>query len=150
MPYGALMKSQFSLRQIFLWVGVFAVLSLVFGQAYGGHGWAVGISLALLFVVSILVLMIGSYLLLEISSQLLLSTKAPQLDDYSPFRAERPEKMPGAPEQPNLGEMIPGWDDGSPGSGTNIGSSGATGMEPPPLPPRRAPSPEQRHEPPAP
>lgn len=105
----------FSLRQIFVAIGIVSVISLVISMGLAGQGWAMGIAFGVALLAGILLLMMVAFMLIELLSQMVSATEAPTLDDYSPFRAERPEKLPEPRQEPNLEQMIPGWDqDGSP------------------------------------
>ena len=126
----------FSIRQILLAIAVFSVISLVISLGLAGQGWAVGVTFAILFLITALIVMVLAFLVIEFSSQVRGAMEKPKLDEFSPFRAERPEKMPERPEAPNLEQMIPGWEKEQPASPAEQPPV-ATQPNPIPQPPER-------------
>ncbi len=100
----------FSLRQILLLIGILSVVSLVISLGLTGSGWALGVTFGAAYLSIVLVVMLLGFLVIEFLSKLWGAVETQDIGDYSPFRAERPEKMPDQPERPDLERMMPGWD----------------------------------------
>jgi hypothetical protein len=100
----------FSLRQIFLIIGIVSVISLVVSLGLAGQGWAMGVAIGAFFLTTVFVVMVLVFFAIDFYSRLRSAIETPQLDEFSPFRAEQPAKMPELPQSPNLEQMIPGWE----------------------------------------
>lgn len=99
----------FTLRQIFLIVSIVAVISFIVSMGLAGQGWAMGVAFGVLYLLTVGLVMWLSFSAVELFSEVRGAIESPDVSEFSPFRSERPEKLPDQPEQPDLERMMPGW-----------------------------------------